>query len=1103
MIARPTTAAAAIAVALIPLTLSAQAARTAPPASSPPPRSAPDVAAAANALTLRSIGPALMSGRIADVEVHPTDRSTWYVAAGSGGVWKTTDAGTTFTPVFDNQPSYSIGEITLDPTNPDIVWVGTGENVSGRHVGWGDGVYRSRDAGRTWQRMGLANSQHIGRILVDPRDGDVVLVASEGPLWSAGGERGVFRSQDGGATWTPTLRIDENTGVTDLEFDPSDPDVIYAAAYQRRRHVWGFLAGGPRSAIYKSTDNGRTWRQVTNGLPRGDIGKIGLAVTPADPSLVYATIEADDAARGFYRSTDRGESWEKRNGYISGGTGPHYYQEIEASPVDPDVVVQMDVFLQVTRDGGRTFSQLETGHDKHSDNHALWIDPANPRHMLVGTDAGLYESFDEGTRWRMFPNLPVSQFYKVALNDRVPFYDILGGAQDLGTLLGPSRTMNRDGIRNQDWTVPLGADGYGVAFEPGDPDMMYMMWQQGSLTRKDAKNQEPVFIRPEPAAADPPERWNWDSPILVSPHDPRRVYFGSQRLWRSDDRGNSWTAVSGDLTLGRNRYEERFFGRVWSVDALHDNGAMSKYATTTAIAESPRQAGVLVVGTDDGLVQVSADGGTTWNRTAPLPGLPALSFINDVEASQSEARTIFVVADNHKAGDFAPYVYASTDLGRTWRSIAGDLPRGTIVWALQQDHVRPELLFLGTEFGIYWTPNGGTNWHKLGGGVPTISFRDLKIHRRDNDLVGATFGRGFYVLDDYTPLRAIAAGALAAEGTLFGVRDAWTYTPAQVAQANGRPELGSDDFTAPNPPHGALLTYHLREVPTTARERRRTEERALRDRGADTPFPGFDRLRDEPLEGEPRVLIRIADASGRPVRTITGPARAGTHRVSWDLRGPNPEPVNLTSPGFRAPWNDPTPGPLVAPGRYTATLVVASASGVRALGEPQSFEVRSVPNLPAGTDVVASATFQAEVAELRRRAAAVQAELGRLRDELRHARAAVIEAPGAEPALLARIDSANATIAGFSRRLNGDPARSSLDESDVPSISGRVFNAMSSWDTRLAPTAMQRNSADQARSGLQAITADVARFTESTIVPIRAALDAARAPHTPGRRPPD
>jgi photosystem II stability/assembly factor-like uncharacterized protein len=866
------------------------------PAASQGPDSAA-VARAASSLTLRGIGPALSSGRIADIAVHPRERATWYVAAGSGGLWKTTNAGVTWTPVFDAQPSYSIGVVTLDPSNPAIVWVGTGENVSGRHVGWGDGVYRSRDGGRSWQRMGLARSEHIGRILIDPRDPQVVLVAAEGPLWASGGERGVYRSADGGTTWSRVLHLDEDTGVTDLEVHPANPAVIYAAAYQRRRHVWGFLAGGPASGIYKSTDGGLTWRQVRSGLPQGHMGKIGLAVTAADPDLVYATIEAKEEERGFYRSADQGESWEKRNSYISGGTGPHYYQEIEASPADPSLVYQMDVFLHVTRDGGKSFSMLETGRDKHSDNHALWIDPADGNHLLVGTDSGLYESFDQGRTWRHFPNLPVSQFYKVAVNDRSPFYDILAGAQDLGTLHGPSRTLNREGIRNQDWYTPLGADGYGVAFDPRDPDLLYLMWQEGNLYRKDRRSDEAIGIQPQPAEGDPPERWNWDSPILVSPHNPDRIYYASQRLWRSDDRGDRWTAISGDLTQGLNRYEQRFLGRVWSVDALHDNAAMSKYATITAVAESPVQADVLVVGTDDGLIQASRDGGATWSRAAPPPGLPPLSFINDVEASLHDPSTIYVAADAHKTGDFSPYLFESTDLGRSWRSIAGDLPKRTIVWAIQQDHEQPALLFIGTEFGLYFTTNRGGNWHKLGGGVPTIPFRDLKIHRRDNDLVGASFGRGIWILDDYSPLRSLAS-AVAQEGVLFPIRDAWWYVPSTPGQAPGDPTMGSDHFTAPNPPFGALLTYSLRQAPTTERERRLAAERPLAEAGRDVPFPGYERLRREAMEQGPRVLLRVADAAGRPVRWIEGPVTAGLHRVNWDLRGPAPNPVNLTPEGF-------------------------------------------------------------------------------------------------------------------------------------------------------------------------------------------------------------
>jgi photosystem II stability/assembly factor-like uncharacterized protein len=1058
------------------------------------------IAKVVSSLGLRTLGPGLMSGRIADIEVHPTDRSTWYVAAGSGGVWKTGNAGVTWKPLFDEQPSYSIGEITLDPTNPEVVWVGTGENVSGRHVGWGDGVYRSRDAGTTWQRMGLAGSQHIGRILVHPRDGNVVLVAAEGPLWSAGGERGVYRSEDGGLTWKPVLQIDENTGVTDLEFDPSNPDVVYAAAYQRRRHVAGFLSGGPKSGLWKSSDNGKTWRQVTTGLPKGDMGKIGLAVTPADPSLVYATIEANNDEKGFYRSRDRGESWEKRNGYISGGTGPHYYQEIEVSPTNPELVYQMDVFIQVTRNGGATFETLETGNDKHSDNHALVIDPANGRHLIVGTDSGVYESFDEGKTFRHFPNLPVSQFYKVALNNRAPFYDILGGAQDLGTMHGPSRTPNRDGIRNQDWYVPLGADGYGVAFDPRDPDILYMMWQEGNLIRKDRRSDEGLGIRPQPAPGDPAERWNWDSPLLVSPHNPDRIYYGSQRIWRSDDRGSAWTPISGDLTLGRNRYEQKFIGRTWSVDSLFDHGAMSKYATTTAISESPLKAGVLVVGTDDGLVQVSENGGQSWTRASALPGLPATSFINDVEASLHDARTIYVAADNHKNGDFAPYVYESADLGRTWRSISGDLPKGTIVWAFQQDHVRPDLLFLGTEFGIYTSLNRGVNWIKLSAGVPTISFRDIKIHRRDNDLVGASFGRGFYVLDDYSPLREIGAGPLAAEGALFPVRDAWWFVPYQPGQAAGRPEKGSDDFTALNPPMGALLTYYLKEAPTTAKEARQAAEKTLRDKGADTPFPGFDRLREEALEGKPKVLLVISDASGRPVRWIDGPAKAGLHRVNWDLRAPSPDPVDLRPPGFRAPWDVPPTGPLTAPGRYSAQLMVVSQSGVRRLGASQPFEVKPVPSAPAGTDFAAVAAFQQQTAELRLKVAAAEAKVRDAREQLRHMRAALLQSPRANTDLFARMDSVTKGLAGLSMRLSGDTAREALNESDAPSISGRVGEVMGGhWETRQMPTATQRRDVEIAAAGLETLTRDLKALIEGDLARLKADFETSGAPWTPGR----
>ena len=535
-------------------------------------------------LKFRGIGPALMSGRIADIAIHPQKQSTWYIAVGSGGVWKTENAGTTWEPIFDEQPSYSIGCVTLDPNNPEIVWVGTGENVSGRHVGYGNGIYKSLNGGKTWENLGLKKSEHIAKILVDPRNSDVVYVAAEGPLWAAGGERGVFKSMDGGKTWKQILNISEHTGVTDIEFDPTNYDVIYVASYQRRRHIWALLSGGEESGIYKTTDAGGNWRKLTNGLPKGDKGKINLAVSPINSDIVYATIEAKQEEKGFYRSENSGESWEKQSSYTSGGTGPHYYQEIYVSPHKLDLVYQMDVWVNITEDGGKTFKQLGEPY-KHSDNHSMAFDPSDPDYLLVGSDGGLYETWDHGKNWKYMANLPVTQFYKLALDNDYPFYNVVGGTQDNNTQVGPSRTTNIHGIRNSDWYNTVSGDGYSCQVDPEDPNILYTEWQNGGLMRFDRKNGQNVDIKPQPGLGEPPERWNWDAPIIISPFSNTRLYFGSQRLWRSEDRGDSWTAITGDLSRGQNRYELKMMGRVWSVDDLYDNGAMSFYGNLTSISE--------------------------------------------------------------------------------------------------------------------------------------------------------------------------------------------------------------------------------------------------------------------------------------------------------------------------------------------------------------------------------------------------------------------------------------------------------------------------------------------------------------------------------------
>ena len=529
-------------------------------------------------LEFRNIGPAIMSGRISDIVIHPTRRATWYVAVGSGGVWKTENAGTTWTPVFDAQGAYSIGCITLDPANPETVWVGTGENVSGRHVGYGDGVYRSLNGGKTWTNMGLKASEHVARILVDPRDSRVVYVAAEGPLWSAGGERGLYKSVDGGKTWAISLEISKDTGVTSAEMDPSNPDILYAAAYQRRRTVAAFMGGGPESAIYKSEDAGKTWRKLDVGLPKGDIGKIGLAVSPIDPRVVYATVEASPDERGFYRSSNKGESFEKRSSFISGGTGPHYYQEIFADPNTFDRVYQMNPGLMVTHDGGKTFVRVPEK-NKHGDNHAMAFVPGDADYILNGSDGGVYETHDRGETWRFFENLPVTQFYKLALDNALPFYNVHGGAQDNGSQMGPSRTLNWHGISNFDWTITYGADGYAIAVDPTDPDTVYLEWQEGNLLRYDRKSHETIYISPKPGPGDPPLRFNWDSPVIVSPHAHTRIYYASQYVWRSDDRGDSWKQISPDLTRNVFRLTQPIMGRTWSADALWDHGAMSMFST--------------------------------------------------------------------------------------------------------------------------------------------------------------------------------------------------------------------------------------------------------------------------------------------------------------------------------------------------------------------------------------------------------------------------------------------------------------------------------------------------------------------------------------------
>ena len=628
------------------------------------------------ALPFRNLGPAVTSGRVGDIAIDPRKPDTWYVAAASGGVWKTVNGGTTWTPLFDKEVSFSIGCVTIDPLDSKTVWVGTGENNSQRSVAYGDGVYRSLDGGKHWENMGLKASEHIAKILVDPRNSQVVFVASQGPLWKEGGDRGLYKSTDGGKSWKAVITVDAHTGVTDVVLDPRNPDVMYAATYQRRRHVWGMVNGGPGGGIQKSTDGGQTWTRLKEGLPKEDMGRIGLAIPAGEPDTVYATIEAADKAGGFFRSTDGGQTWERRNEQVP--VSAQYYQEIICDPKDPKRVYSLDTWMQVTEDGGKTWRRVGEA-SKHVDNHALWIDPANTDHLISGCDGGVYESRDRGATWEFKANLPIIQYYRVAVDNARPFYTVYGGTQDNFSMGGPSRTRNLQGSTASDWFVTQGGDGFYSQVDPDDPNTVYSTSQYGGLVRFDRRSGERVELQPHPAPGEEPFRWNWDAPLMLSPHNGKRLYFAAQKLFRSDDRGDSWTTASPDLTRQIDRSRLKIMDKVWSVDAVARNTSTSFFGNIVAFNESPKIEGLLYVGTDDGLIQISEEGGKVWRKLDRFPGVPDQTYVSCLSASPHQAGTVYVAFDNHKAGDFRPYLLRSRDRGRTWESISAGLPeRGSV-----------------------------------------------------------------------------------------------------------------------------------------------------------------------------------------------------------------------------------------------------------------------------------------------------------------------------------------------------------------------------------------------------------------------------------------
>ena len=1072
----------------------------------------------------RLIGPAVTGGRIVSVAVHPENPAIMYVGAASGGVFKTENGGATFTPVFDRQASYSIGTVVVDQKHPSTVWVGTGENNSQRSVAYGDGVYKSDDAGRTWRRMGLEKSEHIGKIVIDPRNSDVVYVAAQGPLWADGGDRGLYKTTDGGKTWTSLITVSERTGVTDVVIDPVNPDNLLAATWQRRRHFFTLIDGGPESALWRSTDAGKTWRKITTGLPASPLGRIGLVISPKDPNVVYAAVETDPNNAGIFRSTDGGISWEKRASYLA---QPMYYATLFADPFNVQRVYAMDVNNQVSDDGGATWRQLGE-RTKHVDNHAFWIDPQHPDHFINGNDGGLYQTWDGAKNWTFYGNLPLAQFYDVDVSTNGPFFMVCGGTQDNQSVCGPAANRSTSGLLNSDWFVTTGGDGFTSRIDPQDANTIYAESQQGGMVRFDARTGEAVSIRPFEGRGEAPGRWNWDTPIIISPFSHTRLYTASQRVYRSDDRGGTWKPVSADLTRQVDRNKLPVMGKVWGPDAVAKNQSTAYYSNISQLAEAQKQEGLLYAGTDDGLIQVSEDGGASWRKADSIPGVPMNAYFQRIVTSRHDAKTVYAAVNNHQNGDFAPYLIKSTDAGRHWTSIAGDLPKRGTVYGIAEDHVDPKLLFAGTEFGAYVSKDGGAHWLKIPG-LPTIQVRDIAIQRGEDALVLGTFGRGIYVVDDYSRLRDVTTESMAAAVTLHPVKDAISFVRRGPFGGAGKGFQGEALYTAANPDYGAQITYSLKDTLwTSKRDKRLAAQRAAERANKPIAYPTNDDFLAESEEEPVTLGASIADAQGKVWRVMTVPLTRGVHRVTWDLRGSPDAPGDggggaggRGGGGGRgagaggggggggggagaeegAPQTPQAAGNPVPPGKYSVTLVRREKGVSTALAGPVSFNVL---HDPAATTTVAdreaNLAFRAQAQKLTRRITAAVDAATTAKTKIDAIVRVLDQMPSAPRALNDRARDADRRLTLSLRALRGDAVNQARGEQVPVSIQAHAGRATP--DGVLAPpSGTNREQYDIASTDFEAEYAKLRPILTTEIPAIEAELEKLGAPPTPGRIP--
>lgn len=876
----------------------------------------PDLGEALSRLHYREIGPALMGGRVSDLAVVEAKPQTFFLGTATGGLWKTENHGTSWTSLFDDQPTSSIGDVTVDQTNPNLVWVGTGEPQNRQSSPWGNGVYKSTDGGVTWRHMGLEASKHIGRILIHPRDPDVVWVAAVGDLWGPNEERGVYRTRDGGETWSRVLYTDEHTGAIDLAMDPSDPNTVFAAMYQRRRTGFGFNGGGPGSGLYRTIDGGEHWEELTEGLPEGDKGRIGIDIYRQDGNLVYALVEADtreDGAgfgggggpskSGIFRSTDRGATWEKMS---DTNPRPMYYSQVRIDPSHSDRIYVLGTQLMISDDGGKTF-RSDGATQIHVDHHALWINPKDPDHLILGSDGGVSASWDGSAHWRMFDNIALGQFYTISYDMRDPYY-VCGGLQDNNPWCGPSNTRSFHGIRHQDWYETAYGDGFWTVVDPTDSTIVFSESQGGNMNRYDLITGEKTPMRPitgprENGDTTKAYRFNWNSPLLISRHDPATLYLGANFLLRSRDRGMSWQEVGGtDLTKQIDRRELEIMGVRGDQPMMSIHDGTSNYGNLTTVAESPFTPAVIYAGTDDGNVQVTRDGGETWtNVVGRIPGLPERTYVSRVTPSAHAEGRVYATFDGHRNGDYAAYVYVSENYGEDWRRIDADLPHGWSVNVITEHQRAENLLFVGNEVGVFVSIDRGAGWTRLKGDLPVVPVDDIAIHPRDNDLLLGTHGRSAWIMADVTPLEHLSAATMAEAARVFPIKNTIMW-----AQKGDWPFFGAT-YSAPNPPRATPLRYWVREA-------------GVAPTMAEAGENGDASHEDATVE------LTITDSSGAHVRTLEGPREPGINEVLWDWRYDSPVPSDENGGGEGhggGGFGGGVPqGPIVLPGTYTVTLAV-------------------------------------------------------------------------------------------------------------------------------------------------------------------------------------